>query len=129
MSAPNSMRTPLGRVRGLGSAKSGTHHWWMQRVTSIALLPLTIWLVFSLAALAGAGFSEVQAWVARPLNAVLMLAFLGIGFHHTAAGWQVILEDYVKPERRRLVFVLLMNGLCAAAWLASSFAVLRVALR
>lgn len=121
-------RSPLGRVRGLGSSRSGTHHWWMQRVTSIALLPLTIWLVFALASLAGAGFSQVQAWAAKPLNAMLLLAFLGIGFHHTAAGWQVILEDYVKPERRRLIFVLLVNGLCALAWLASSFAVLRVAL-
>lgn len=128
MASP-SLRSPLGRVRGLGSSRSGTHHWWMQRVTSIALLPLTIWLVFSLASLAGAGFSEAQAWLARPLNAVLLLAFLGVGFHHTAAGWQVILEDYVKPERRRLVFVLLVNALCALAWLASSFAVLRVALR
>ncbi len=127
--ATPSLRSPLGRVRGLGSSRSGTHHWWMQRVTSIALLPLTIWLVFSLASLGGAGFSEAQAWVARPLNAVLLLAFLGVGFHHSAAGWQVILEDYVKPERRRLVVVLMLNGLCGLAWLASSFAVLRVALR
>lgn len=127
--ATPSLRSPLGRVRGLGSSRSGTHHWWMQRVSSIALLPLTIWLVFSLAALAGSGFSEAQAWVMRPFNAVLLLAFLGVGFHHTAAGWQVILEDYVKPERRRMVVVLLVNGLCALAWLASSFAVLRVALR
>ena len=127
--ATPSLRSPLGRVRGLGSSRSGTHHWWMQRVSSIALLPLTIWLVFSLATLAGASFSEAQVWVARPLNAVLLLAFLGVGFHHSAAGWQVILEDYVKPEWRRLVVVLLVNGLCALAWLASSFAVLRVALR
>lgn len=127
--ATPSLRSPLGRVRGLGSSRSGTHHWWMQRVSSIALLPLTIWLVFSLAALAGGSFSEAQAWVARPFNTVLLLAFLGVGFHHSAAGWQVILEDYVKPERRRLVFVLLVNGVCALAWLASSFAVLRVALR
>ncbi|MES2710507.1 MAG: succinate dehydrogenase, hydrophobic membrane anchor protein [Pseudomonadota bacterium] len=127
--ATPSLRSPLGRVRGLGSSRSGTHHWWMQRVTSITLLPLTIWLVFALASLAGAGYSEVQAWVARPLNAVLLLAFLAAGFHHTAAGWQVILEDYVKPERRRLIVVLLVNGLCALAWLATSFAVLRVALR
>lgn len=127
--ATPSLRSPLGRVRGLGSSRSGTHHWWMQRVSSIALLPLTIWLVFSLAALAGASFSEAQVWVARPFNTVLLLAFLGVGFHHSAAGWQVILEDYVKPERRRLIVVLLVNGLCALAWLASSFAVLRVALR
>ncbi|MBR0655349.1 succinate dehydrogenase, hydrophobic membrane anchor protein [Plastoroseomonas arctica] len=127
--ATPSLRSPLGRVRGLGSARSGTHHWWMQRVTSIALLPLTIWLVFALASLAGAGFSEAQVWVARPFNAVLLLAFLGAGFHHTAAGLQVVIEDYVKPDSRRIVVMLVVKGLCALLWLMASLAVLRIALR
>ena len=128
MASP-SLRSQLGRVRGLGSARSGTHHWWTQRVTSIALLPLTIWLVFSLASLAGASFSEAQAWAARPFNAVLMLAFLGTGFHHTSGGLQVVIEDYVKPDSRRVIVMLLMKGICALLWLMSSLAVLRLALR
>jgi succinate dehydrogenase / fumarate reductase membrane anchor subunit len=86
--APNlsTLRTPLGRVRGLGSARGGTHHWWMQRVTSVALLPLTIWFVFAMVGLAGATYVETLLWIARPLNAVLLLALVGLTFHHTASG-------------------------------------------
>jgi succinate dehydrogenase / fumarate reductase membrane anchor subunit len=85
--APNlsTLRTPLGRVRGLGSARGGTHHWWMQRVTSVALLPLTIWFVFAMVGLAGATYVETLLWIARPLNAVLLLALVGLTFHHTAS--------------------------------------------
>jgi len=63
-----SLRSPLGRVRGMGSAKGGTHHWWMQRITSIALLPLSIWLIFSLAGLAGAGYGVVLEWIGNTFN-------------------------------------------------------------
>jgi succinate dehydrogenase / fumarate reductase membrane anchor subunit len=73
-------------VRGLGSARGGTHHWWMQRVTSVALLPLTIWFVFAMVGLAGATYVETLLWIARPLNAVLLLALVGLTFHHTASG-------------------------------------------
>ena len=95
------MRTPLGRVRGLGSAKSGTHHWWMQRVTSIALLPLTLWFVVSMLSLAGASFAQTRAFLAWPVNAVLMLALIGLTFHHIAAGLQVVVEDYVRKDMQR----------------------------
>jgi succinate dehydrogenase / fumarate reductase membrane anchor subunit len=121
------LRSPLGRVRGLGSAKSGVHHWWMQRVTSIALLPLSIWLVFALAGMAGAGHAEAVAWIGRPLNAVLLLAFLAAAFHHTAAGVQVIVEDYANSEWAKMATILAMKGLCVLLWLAASLAVLRVA--
>src|SRR3954452_9960356 len=96
------LRSPLGRVRGLGSAKGGTHHWWMQRVTSAALLPLTLWFALSAASLAGASHPEAVAWIGRPLNAVLLLATIGLAFHHTAAGLQVILEDYIRQEWQRV---------------------------
>jgi succinate dehydrogenase / fumarate reductase membrane anchor subunit len=121
------LRSPLGRVRGLGSAKSGVHHWWMQRVTSIALLPLSIWLVFALAGMAGAGHAEAVAWIGRPLNAVLLLAFLAAAFHHTAAGVQVIVEDYANSEWAKMATILAVKGLCVLLWLAASLAVLRVA--
>lgn len=127
--APNlsTLRTPLGRVRGLGSARGGTHHWWMQRVTSVALLPLTIWFAFSMVGLAGATYVETLLWIARPLNAVLLLALVGLTFHHTASGLQVILEDYVKPEGRRIVAVWLVKGLCALMALACAFSILKIA--
>lgn len=127
MSAPNSMRTPLGRVRGLGSAKSGTHHWWMQRVTSLALLPLFLWFIFAMLSLAGAGYAEARTFLARPWNALLMLSLIGFSFHHIAGGLQVVIEDYVRPEKLRMLVILVVKGLSWAAAMISAFAVLRVA--
>ncbi len=121
------MRTPLGRVRGLGSAKSGTHHWWMQRVTSIALLPLTLWFVVSMLSLAGASFAQTRAFLAWPVNAVLMLALVGLTFHHIAAGLQVVVEDYVRKDMQRIAALLVIKGGCWLMALVCAFAVLRVA--
>lgn len=121
------MRTPLGRVRGLGSAKSGTHHWWMQRVTSIALLPLTLWFVVSMLSLAGASFAQTRAFLAWPVNAVLMLALIGLTFHHIAAGLQVVVEDYVRKDMQRIAALLVIKGGCWLMALVCAFAVLRVA--
>lgn len=121
------LRSPLGRVRGLGSAKGGTHHWWMQRVTSIALLPLTIWFALAAASLAGATHAEAVAWIGRPWNAVLLLATIGLTFHHIAAGMQVILEDYANEEWAKLGGILAVKAICALLALASALAVLRIA--
>ena len=122
------LRSPLGRVRGLGSAKSGTMHWWHQRVTSMLLLPLTLWFVLSAALLAGASHAETVAWIGRPWNAVLLLAAIGLSFHHTAAGAQVILEDYVNQEWARLGAVLAVKTICTLLALASALAVLKIAI-
>ena len=123
-----SLRSPLGRVRGMGSAKGGTHHWWMQRITSIALLPLSIWLIFSLAGLAGAGYGVVLEWIGNTLNAVLLLAFLTAAFHHAASGLQVVIEDYVRSEFKRFALICAVNGLAVLLWLATTLSVLRIAL-
>lgn len=123
------LRTPLGLVRGTGSARSGTHHWFLMRVTSVALLPLTMWLVFSMVFMAGQGHAATAAWIGRPFNAVLLLAFLAAAFHHTANGLQVFIEDYVRCEAKRMAGVLAVKGLCVLLWLAASLAVLRLALR
>ena len=123
-----SLRSPLGRVRGLGSAKSGVHHWWLQRVSSAALLPLTLWFVFSAAGLAGATYAETVAWIGHPLNAVLLLALIGIAFQHTASGIQVIFEDYANQEWTRLAGILAVKALCVLLGLASALAVLRIAI-
>ncbi|MGX9966364.1 succinate dehydrogenase, hydrophobic membrane anchor protein [Roseomonas sp. F4] len=124
---PTILRTPLGRVRGSGSAKSGTHHWWMQRVTSIALLPLTIWFIFALSTSAGMTHAEAAAWIGHPLNAVLLLALIGLTFHHAAAGLQVVLEDYAKPEWVKITSVLAVKAVCALLALAAALAVIRLA--
>ena len=124
---PTALRTPLGRVRGLGSAKGGTHHWIMQRVTSAALLPLTLWFVLSVATLAGAGHAATIAWIGRPWNAVLLLLTIGITFHHLAAGVQVIIEDYANQERVKLAAILATKAICLVLALAAGLAVLRIA--
>jgi succinate dehydrogenase / fumarate reductase membrane anchor subunit len=123
-----SMRSALGRVRGLGSAKGGTHHWWLQRLTSIALLPLTIWFAFSGALLAGASYEQAIAWIGRPWNAVLLLATIAAAFHHTAAGLQVVIEDYANHEWTKLSSILVVKAICALLAIASALAVLRIVL-
>ncbi len=122
-----SMQTPLGRVRGRGSAKSGHHHWFAQRVTSIALLPLTIWFVFSLAASAGMTHAEALAWIGTPFNAVLLLALVGLTFYHTMLGLQVIIEDYTNSDTLKFALILLVRGTCWVLALAAGLAVLRIA--
>jgi succinate dehydrogenase / fumarate reductase membrane anchor subunit len=121
------LRSPLGRVRGLGSARGGTQHWWMQRITSAALLPLTLWFVLSVALLAGAGHEATIAWMARPWNATLLLLTIGLTFHHLAAGLQVIIEDYAKPEVAKMGGILAVKAICLVLALAAGLAVLRIA--
>jgi succinate dehydrogenase / fumarate reductase membrane anchor subunit len=121
------LRSALGRVRGLGSAKGGTDHWWMQRVTSIALLPLTIWFALAATSLAGASYAETVAWIGRPWNAVLLLATIGFTFHHIASGMQVILEDYANQEWVKMGSILAIKAICVLLALASALAVLRIA--
>ena len=124
---PTSLRTPLGRVRGAGSARSGVHHWWGQRVTSLALLPLTFWFILSLATSPGMTHPEVLGWIGHPLNAVLLLAMIGLIFHHIAAGLQVVIEDYAHVEWMKMAAVLAVKAACALLALASALAVLRIA--
>lgn len=123
-----SLRSGLGRVRGLGSAKEGVNHWWAQRVTAIALVPLTLWFVASVILLAGADHATVSAWIARPVNTVLLLALLVSTFWHAALGLQVVIEDYIHSEGAKLVVLLGVKALLALVGLAGVVAVLRVAL-
>jgi succinate dehydrogenase / fumarate reductase membrane anchor subunit len=124
----STMRSPLGRVRGLGSSHQGVGHWWLQRVSSALLLPLTLWFAVSAALLAGASHAETVAWIGRPHNTVLLLATLAISFQHTASGLQNILEDYVNQEWLRMGAILAQKTICALLWLASTLAVLRIAI-
>ena len=128
MKPPASMRTDLAKARGLGSARSGVSHWWMQRVTAMGLVPLVLYLLFSVALNAGADYFSARDWVASPLNATVLLLVLGTGFFHAALGLQVVIEDYVSGEGRRLLLLAAAKlGLAALAAL-SGFSVLSVAL-
>jgi succinate dehydrogenase / fumarate reductase membrane anchor subunit len=122
-----SLQAPLARVRGLGASGTGAHHWWMQRVTSIALLPLTIWFILSLATNAGMTHGEVLMWIGNPFNAVLLLALIALTFHHTASGLQVIIEDYTNQEWLKIGAILAVKGVCWLLGLAAALAVLRIA--
>src|SRR5881396_2976088 len=92
------LATPLARVRGLGSAKEGVQHWWMQRLTAVALVPLTLWFVISAIELTGADQSRVRDWLHRPADAILMALFIVATFQHLLLGIQVVIEDYVHRE-------------------------------
>lgn len=121
------MRSPLGRVRGAGSAKQGSHHWIMQRVSSIALLPLMIWFIASLATNAGMTHAEALAWIGHPFNATLLLATIALVFQHTASGLQVIIEDYTNQEWLKHGAILAVRGVCWLLGIAAALSVLRIA--
>lgn len=122
-----SLRTPLARARGLGSARDGVHHWWMQRVTAVALVPLTIWFVASIVSLAGAGYRDVTDWLGQVHVAALMVFLLGATFHHAALGLQVVIEDYVHDELVKLISLIAMKIVLALLAITSILAVIKVA--
>jgi len=108
------LRSPLGRVRGLGSAKEGVHHWWAQRVTAIALIPLTIWIVYSILGMADATYVEFVSWLRNPIEATLLILTVAVTFHHAQLGMQVVIEDYISGHALRLATLLIVKFLCAA---------------
>ena len=122
------MRSPLGRARGLGAAKAGAVHWWVQRLTSLALVPLTLWFLGAVIRLLGATRDDVVYWMAGPLPIVLLIALVIATFHHLQAGLQVVIEDYVHHDWLRIGSVLLVKGLSVLLALACIVAVLRLGL-
>jgi succinate dehydrogenase / fumarate reductase membrane anchor subunit len=122
------MRSPLGRAIGLGSAKEGVAHWWAQRVTAVALVPLTLWFVIAVLGLVGAGHGVFVAWVRSPMPAVLLVLLLVATFYHAALGLQVVIEDYIHGEVTRLATLLIMRFLCIVFAVRGIFAVLKLAL-
>lgn len=123
-----SVRTPLGRVEGLGAAHSGTEHFTRQRATAVALVPLSIWFGFSAFSMIGAERSEAAAFLAEPLNAVLMALFVIAALMHMALGLQVVIEDYVESERGKIVLLLLNKFFAWSVGAAAIYALLKIAL-
>ncbi len=118
-------RTPLARARGLGSAKEGVHHWWMQRLTAIALIPLVVWFAISLVMLSGAEYQVVRAWIASPLVMLMLILTIGIGLHHAQLGLQVVWEDYTEGAFR-VAMIVLTKFLAVLFGLGAIVAVLRI---
>ena len=117
------LRSPLKRAEGLGSAKEGLSHWWMQRLTSVALVPLVLWFVFSLARVPELNYFEFRLWVASPVTATLLILFLLAAFYHLQLGLQVIVEDYVHAGWLKLSSLVLVSFSC---WLLAVAAIVSV---
>jgi succinate dehydrogenase / fumarate reductase, membrane anchor subunit len=122
------LRSPLGRARGIGSARAGAAHWWTQRITSIALVPLTLWFLCAMVRMIGATRDDVVLWMAGPLPIVLMIALVIATFHHLQAGLQVVIEDYVTNDALRVGSILLVKGLSLLLALACIVSVLKLGL-
>ncbi len=121
------MRSQLGRVRGTGSAHAGVHHWYAERLTAIALVPLTLWFIYAMLHLIGAPQPVVAAWVAHPWNTVLLLALIAATFHHMQLGLQVVYEDYIDAKWFMNMLILATKAASVLLGLTAAVAVLRLA--
>lgn len=121
-------RSPLAKVRGLGSAKTGTSHWWMQRVTAVALIPLTYWLITFLNLSLNAPYQHTVEWLAIPLNTLCIVAWVLAVFYHAALGLQVVIEDYIAAEGVKIAAVWTVNLSFLLLALAALIAVFRTLL-
>lgn len=122
-----SLRTPLANVKGLGSAKEGAHHWWMQNLTSIALIPLTLWLAYSIASFGGMSYEEITAWMQSPLVSVSLALLVVVMIYHAQLGIQVIIEDYVGGWLR-IASLIMLNFSCIALVFLALFSIIKVSL-
>ena len=119
--------TQLGRVRGLGTAKSGTGHWWQQRVTAIANLVLMAWFIVSLVRLPNLEYQTVVAWLQQPIAAIPLLLLIASVFYHFRLGVQVMLEDYIHHEGNKVLAMMLLNFYVVALAFTAVFSVLKIA--
>jgi succinate dehydrogenase / fumarate reductase membrane anchor subunit len=122
-----SLRSPMGRVLGLGSAKDGTAHWWAQRVSAVALIPLTLWFMISLLTLPALDYPRARAWLSFPLNGFLAVLLVAVLTHHSYLGTTEVIEDYVPSAGAKLSCLLLLRFVHVLVGGASIFAILRVA--
>jgi len=119
-------KTPLARAQGLGAAKTGTGHWWLQRVTAVALIPLTFWLISLLDMTMNAPFVETVAWFSSPLNTTCIVFWVLAAFYHSALGIQVVIEDYVSTEWLKIVSVWSVKLIFIFLGIAALIAIFRI---
>lgn len=123
-----SMRNPLAKVRGHGSAKSGAHHWWAQRLSAIALVPLILWFVVSLTCVATADYATAVEWLSSPWNSALLILFIGAVFYHAQLGMQVVFEDYISGHCLQVTSIIVVRFLAFLLAAVSIIAVLSITL-
>ena len=122
------LRNPLARVRGLGSAKQGSHHWIVQRLTAIGLVPLSLWFLWAALGLVGGEYADARSFVAQPWNAGFLAAFVILLFYHAKLGIQVVVEDYVHSKPMEVLLHVVNIFVCLLAALFSVLAIVRIAL-
>ena len=122
-----SLRSDLGKVRGLGSAKEGTSHWWMQRITAVAVVPLSIWFVITASGLVGIDQAGFKVWLNEPGNMLMLILFIGALFYHMQLGLQVVIEDYVHGEKAKVISLVLNLFVAIFFGGSSIIAILKVA--
>ncbi|SDD13811.1 succinate dehydrogenase, hydrophobic membrane anchor protein [Aquimonas voraii] len=122
-----SLRNPLAKARGLGSAKDGTAHWWAQRVSAIALVPLVLYVLYLLVSLAGADYNTVRLSIAQPVNALLLILFIGTAFWHARLGLQVVIEDYIHVGWLEITLMIAVKFVYVVLGLAAIIAIGRIA--
>lgn len=123
-----SLKTRSGRVRGSGAAKKGSGHFWQQRISALALIPLVIWFSWSIFIHAGDDYMDVRSWLSQPVTSIFMLFLILAGCTHMRLGVQVVIEDYVRPEGAKLTLMVLNNLFSTGLGIASVFAILRIGL-
>ncbi len=123
----NGIKTPLARARGLGSAHGAAEHWWQERLTSIAAVPLVLWLACSVVNMPGWDYETFTSWLAAPVNAILMILTILVIFYHAALGSQVVVEDYIHNEGFKLFKLVGIKLYFFAATVACVFSVLKIA--
>lgn len=120
------LKTKLKKVKGLGSAKEGVEHWWMQRVTAVALIPLVVWFVISVIKLVGMDYPQAKTWVQYPYNAVLLILLFPTVFYHAGLGLKVVIEDYVHNEFIKILLIIFIKLLFFVTTVSAVFAVLYI---
>jgi succinate dehydrogenase / fumarate reductase membrane anchor subunit len=121
------LRSPLGNVVGLGSAKDGVHHWWWQRLTSIALVPLSIWFTVSILSLPSLDHVTVVSWMAQSWTALLLIVFVLVATYHSQLGSRVVVEDYFNHGGTKILTLVILTFVHALLAVAGVFAILKVA--
>ena len=122
-----SLMSPLNRVLGLGTGKGAAEHWWWQRLTAVALLPLGLWFALSLLGLPDFGYAAVLAWVQRPVTSILLLLFVAAIGYHSFLGMQVVIEDYIAGKALKIATLMASTFAHAGLAIAAAFAVLKIA--
>lgn len=123
-----SLRTPLGRVRGTGSAGEGVGHWWWVRVSAVALVPLSLWFVLSLTGLRDLEYLTVRSWVGEGWNPILLVAMIGLTVYHSALGLQVVIEDYVHAKTAKLFTLFASTFVHGIVGVACVFAIIKISI-